>query len=70
MVFRSYESNSLGVFRTPYLDPDEDSSMLADSRSVCSDTTGKRVRFAKKVVFLDELVGGNCCCPSMLAIVD
>jgi len=65
MVFMSYDTNSLGVFRTPYQDPDEDSSVLAESGSVCSNPTGKRIRFAKRVVFLYELVGGNCCCPSM-----
>ena len=70
MVFRSYNTNSLGVFKTPYQDRDEDSSVLAESGSVCSDPIDKRVRFAKRVVFLDELVGGNCCCPSMLAMED
>jgi len=69
-VFRSYDTNSLGVFRTPYQDPDEDSSMLARSGSVCSDPIGTRVRFGKRVVFLDELVRGNCCCPSILAMVN
>jgi len=29
MVFRSYEANSLTLFRTPYQDPKEDSSVLA-----------------------------------------
>ena len=70
MVFRSNDINSLAVFRTPYQDPDQDSSVLAESGSVCSDPTGKRVRFAKSVVVLDELVGGNCCCPFMLAMED
>jgi len=70
MMFRSYDTNSLGAFRTPYQDPDEDSSVLAESGSVCLDPTGKRVTFSKRVVFLDELVGGNCCSPSMLAMED
>jgi len=70
MLFRSYVTNSLWLFRTPYQDPDKDSSVLAESGSVCSDPVGKRVNFAKSVVFLDELVGGNCCCPSMLAMED
>ena len=70
MVFKSHDTNSLGVFRTPNQDPDEDFSVLAESVSVCSDPIGKRVRFAKRVVVLDELFGGNCCCPSMLAIED
>jgi len=70
MVFKSYDTNSLGQFRTAYQDPDEDSSVLVESGSVCSDPIGKRVTFAKKVVFLDELVGGNCCCPSMLTMED
>jgi len=31
--------------------------VLAESGSVCSDPVGKSVSFAKRVVFLDELVG-------------
>ena len=70
MVFRSYDTNSLRVSWTPYQDPNDDSSVLAESGSVCSNPTGKRVRFAKKVVFLDQLVRGNCCCCAMLAVQD
>ena len=65
MLFRSYNTNSWRVFRTPHKDPDVYFALLTESGSVYSDPTDKRVRFAKRVVFFDELVGGNCYCHSM-----
>ena len=57
MVFRSYDSNSVEVFRTPYHNPGEDSSELGESGSVYSDPTSKSVRFAKWVVSWISLLG-------------
>ena len=67
MLFRSYDTNSLGLFKTPYQDPDEDSSVLTENGPVCLDPISKRVRFAIKVLFLDDLIGSNCCYPSLLS---